>query len=96
MRRPPDCASPAPSCRWRPDVPGDRDLGAGLAAHEFGQAAGQFAFGRVGKGLIEHFGDGEAEHPVAQELEPLIACARPCSSGSAHMGQRLREQVAGP
>ncbi len=55
------------------DVPGRGDLGAALAAHQFRQAPRQFALGAPGKVGIKHLGDGEPEHPVAEELEALVA-----------------------
>ncbi len=65
------------------------DLGAGLAAHEPRQAARQLALRALGKALDQHVGDDEAEHPVAEELEPLIGLrllAR-ASGDRARMGQ---------
>ena len=49
-----------------------RDLGAGLGAHELIEPAGQLSLARLGEGVGQQFGNGQAEHPVAQELEPLI------------------------
>ena len=48
------------------------DLGAGFSAHELGEAHRELPFARLRKGLIEAGRDHHAEHPVAQEFEPLI------------------------
>ena len=55
------------------EIPGERHLGAGLAAHELGQAAGELAFLQPPERRIEHLGDRQAEHAVAEEFEALIA-----------------------
>ena len=55
-----------------PKPPLLRDLGAGLGAHELIEPAGQLSLARLGEGVGQQFGNGQAEHPVAQELEPLI------------------------
>ena len=88
MRRPPERASPAAELEAGPDVPGERDLGAGLAPHEVGEAARQFALRALRESQEQQLRDGEAEHPVAQELEPLVALAS--RAGGADMGQGLR------
>ena len=72
LRRPPLPASPplirmkSPSCHCL------RDLGAGLGAHEMIEPAGKLSLARIGEMVGEQFGNGEAEHAVAEELEPLI------------------------
>ena len=72
-----------------------RHVGAGLLAHEFGQALRQFAFGGFRKRRIEHVGHGEAQHAVAQKLEPLIRIhARALRRHGAHMGERAFDQAA--
>ena len=56
----------------RADVPLGGDLGAGFPAHELGEAHRQFALARLRKGLVKPARDHDAQHPVAQEFEPLI------------------------
>ena len=53
-----------------------RNLGAGLAAHETIQVAGQLALGRDRIGLLQQLDDGEAQHTVAHELKALVILAR--------------------
>jgi hypothetical protein len=88
--------SPRIACGDRPLARGDanvgrdapllRDLGAALAAHEIGEAARQVALVGFGKGGVEHVGDGETEHAVAQELQALVAAR--AARGGADVGQR--------
>ena len=54
------------------DVPLGGDLGAGFAPHELGEPHRQFALARLRKGLVKPARDHNAQHPVAQEFEPLI------------------------
>ena len=88
----------------RADVPKGRDLGAGFSAHELGEAHRELPFARLRKGLIEAGRNHDAEHPVAQELEPLIGLG-PALPGLAlrrKMGERehgeggIAEAVAEP
>ena len=78
----------------RPDVPFLRDRRAGLAPHQLGEPHRQFALGRLRIGLVEHFGDDDAEHAVAEELEPLIGMPAPARARRRRgdMGQRARQQ----
>ena len=58
-----------------------------------GVAPRQLAFGLVGEAAPQQLGDDEAEHPVAEEFEPLVAA--PAAAAPAHrarMGQRLGQQ----
>ena len=50
-------------------------LGAGFAVDQAIVAFGKVAFGLVGIAFVQRPGDDHAEHPVAEELEPLIAFA---------------------
>ena len=56
-------------------APFERNLGAALLAHEIGETARQFALVGVRKRRVQHVGDDEAEHAVAEKFEPLIALA---------------------
>ena len=76
LPRPPLSASPPLIRMSSPKLPFLGDLGAGLGAHELIVAAGKLAFARLGKGLSQKLGDGEPEHAVAEELEPLIVLVR--------------------
>ncbi len=73
------------------DIPCERDLGAGLAAHEIGEPTRQLALLRLGKSGIEHCRDGDAEHPVAQKLEPLVGGV--ALGRGADMGQGENEEA---
>ena len=64
------------------------DLGADAARDEHVQPPRQFALGLVRKEAVEPVGDGDAEHPVAEEFEPLIIVL-----AEARMGQRPFEQA---
>ena len=50
-----------------------RDIGAAFLAHEIGEPLRQFALVGVRKGAIQHVGDDQPEHVVAEKFEPLIA-----------------------
>ena len=66
------------------------DLGAGLARHQRIVAPGHLPFGLAREALVQPVGDDQAEHPVAEELEPLVGVA-----AVAAMGQRPLEQAWG-
>ncbi len=63
-------------------------LGAGFAVDQAIVALGKIAFGFVGIAFVQRPGDDYAEHPVAEELEPLIAVA-----ADAGMRERKLEQA---
>ena len=48
------------------------DLGAALARHQGVQPARQFALWLIREELEQPVGDGEAEHTIAEEFEPLV------------------------
>ena len=71
-----------------------RDRGAGFLAHQIGQPLRQFAFVGLGEVAIQHVGNDETEHVVAEKLEPLIArdpVLRPARQ-RRDMGERPLEQ----
>src|SRR5580700_5198823 len=77
------------------ELDGDGDLGAGLLAHQIGEPARQLAFVGFGEGAEQHVGNHQAEHMIAEELEPLIgagAVARALERGN--VGERAIEQRA--
>ena len=49
------------------------DIGAGFLAHQIGEPARQLAFVRLREGAIEHVGNHQAQHMIAEEFQPLIA-----------------------
>ena len=54
----------------------------------------QLALVGLGEPAVEHVGDHQPEHPVAQELEPLVGALDPLGRrDGARMGQRAVEQV---
>ena len=65
--------------------PFKRHFRAALAAHEIGQTARQFPLFGCGKSSVEHIGDDETEHAVAEEFEPLIRI-EPGIGSRAYMG----------
>ena len=80
------------ACLPTPDQPRKAelaaDLGAGLARDQGIVAPRHLAFGLVRVAVVERAGDDQAEHPVAEEFEPLVAVA-----AEARMGQRALEQL---
>ena len=76
----------------RADVDRARDLGAGLLAHEIGEAARQLAFVGLRKGAEQHVGDDEAEDVVAEEFETLVAVDAGAARGGRDVRQRPLEQ----
>ena len=76
FRRPPAVGLAAAHQDELPEVPGGRDLGAGLGAHQVIEPAREIPFMDVEKAVGEELGDGEPEHAVAQEFEPLIVLIR--------------------
>ena len=75
------------------DAPGARDLGAALLADEAGEAARELSLVGLGKGLIQHFGNGETQDAIAEKFEPLVGFAL-ASRRRADMGERRRDQLA--
>src|SRR5437016_8588727 len=50
-----------------------RDVGAAFLAHEIGEPFRQFALVSPRIGAIQHVGDDQPEHVIAEEFQPLIA-----------------------
>src|SRR5947209_3497089 len=59
----------------RTEIERARYVRAGLAPHQVGEPARQLAFIALRERAIEHVRNGEAEHMVTEEFEPLIAAA---------------------
>ena len=72
-RRPPAFFSEQPSLSAGPEIHGARHLRAGLLAHQIGEPARQLALVGAWEGAVEHVGDDQAEHVVAEEFQALIA-----------------------
>src|SRR5438445_2263728 len=49
------------------------DIGAAFLAHEIGETLGQFALVGPRIGAIQHVGDDQPKHVIAEEFQPLIA-----------------------
>src|SRR5690606_24779822 len=63
----------APAARRRgPEAAGPRHRGERGGAHELGAVPGEDAFARLGCGPVQVVGHHQAEHRVAEELEPLV------------------------
>ena len=77
----------------RADVPLGGDLGAGFATHELSEAHRQFALARLRKGLVKPARDDDAQHPVPQELEPLVG-SRPALPADV-LRRKMREREGG-
>ena len=73
----------------RADFEPGRDVGQGPAAHQDGKAFRQRPLLLIRKILEQHMGDNQAEHPVAEEFEPLEASPPRLGAG---VGQSLDEQ----
>lgn len=70
-----------------------RALGEGDAVHERRARAREVALRPVRVGLVEEAGDGEPEHRVPQELEPLVAVPLPLLVGAGRVRERGAEQL---
>ncbi len=72
----------------------DRAADVGQRAHvdDRGAQLGQLALGQVGVGQVERFGDDDAEHRVAEELQPLVVRQPAVLVGVGPVGQRALEQ----
>src|SRR5882757_3128014 len=69
------------------------DVDAALAAHQVGQPLRQLAFVGLGKGAIEHVGNHQAEHVIAEKFEALVAIAAAARRFQRRdMGEGGREQ----
>ena len=55
-----------------PKIHGSGDIGAGFLAHQVGEPAREFSFIGLRKGAIEHVGNHQTEHVIAEKFEPLI------------------------
>ena len=78
----------------RSGAPGGSDFGAAFLAHEIGEPARQFPLARRRESRIEHLRHHEAEHPVAEEFEPLIGLAAAARADvRADMGQRPQREI---
>ena len=72
-----------------------RHPGQGLAARQCGEALGQRSLVLPRKAFAEQVGDGQPEHPVAQELQPFVGDTAPGPvAGRAGMGQGLAQETA--
>src|ERR1700728_4560490 len=58
----------------RAEIDGARDFSARLLAHEIGEPARKLALVRARESTKEHVENDKAEHVIAEELEPLVAC----------------------
>ena len=66
----------APSTQGVAELELARDLGAGLLAHQRLEARASSPSAASGKAREQHLGDDQAEHAVAEELQPLVVPAR--------------------
>ena len=62
-----------------------------FAANKCGKAPRQGAFGLAGIFAMQHFGDGQAEHAVAEKFEPLIGLH--IARHGARMDERPGQQL---
>ena len=89
-RRPPACDSELPSLSTGPKIHVAGDVGAGFLAHQIGEPARQFAFVGLGEGAVEHVGDDQPEHVVAEKFQPLVACGAIVRAASKRRNMRER------
>ena len=75
------------------------DGGAGLLAHEGVESAAEVALVGAREFPVDHVGDDQAEHPVAEELQPLIGVRDPPGrsdgAGMRQRGFQIRGRTAG-
>ena len=57
------------------EIDGARDMRQAFLPHQGCQAPGHGAFVFLAEGTIQHLGDDEAEHAVAEEFQTLIVLA---------------------
>ena len=72
------------------DAPGERNLGAALLPHESGEAARKLSLVRRWERLVQHFGNGETQHTIAEKFEPLVGFPL-ASRHRAHMCECRRD-----
>jgi len=73
------------------------DLCQRTATHQRRTVAAQLALVGVGAGAVEQRGDGEIEHRVPHELEPLVVAAARAAVGQRRLEQRrIAELVLEP
>ena len=75
--RPPEASSPLPSSSTDAEVEVGRHLGQRGGPHHRGPRPRQQAFAGVGEAAEHLVGDDQAEHRVAEELEPLVGLRTP-------------------
>ncbi len=73
-----------------PEIHRARNLRAGFLAHQIGQPARQFALVRLRKGAIEHVGNDQAEHMVAEKFQALVAVG---AGGAARQRGNMRDRA---
>src|SRR5690606_28748744 len=66
----------------------------GLPPHETIETAGKLSFAGFGVQLEKHVGHGEPQHPVSDELKPLVVVTRPPLRPDTRMGQRAIKKLA--
>ena len=95
MRRPPVFSSPRPRSRCSPRPSSSPRRASGRADTSDARIFDLCAFVEVGILAIEHFGDDEAEHRVAEELERLVVddAAGDVLVRARSMRQRVLEQA---
>ena len=74
-----------------PDLAGD--VGEGAGVDHRGAQLGQPALGQVGVGAVERLGDDDAEHGVAEELQPLVGRQAAVLVGERAVRQGALEQL---
>src|SRR5665213_2429916 len=67
-----------------------RNLGAGFLSHQIGQPARQLALVRLGKRVIKHVGNDQAEYMVAEEFQALVAVG---AGGPAGQRGNMRDRA---
>ena len=70
-----------------------RDVGEGAHVDDGGAQLGQLALGQVGVGAVQRVGDDQAEHGVAEELQPLVGRQAAVLVGVRAVGQGALEQA---
>ena len=68
------------------------DVGAGLLAHEIGEAPRQLAFVRGREAAEQEFRHHEPEHVIAEKLQTLVASDPVLAAERRNVGQRAVEE----
>ena len=96
LSRPPVASSPRPRCRYAPSPAGPMPRAMSASARMFttdARSLARRALGQVGVGAVQRLGDDDAEHRVAEELQPLVVRQAAVLVGVGAVGQGAPQQL---